>query len=125
MIYKFVENAKDISVIENSMAYKLYQRLEEVNGDLKALNDTEKGYLKTVFNELWHHDTYKTGKYKIMGYVIDFSKWLKTYWVSTKYSGIQEIKAFNKTMLRENATSKSHILKIVEIQEDSIWKRKL
>ena len=113
MIYKFVEKPADMEVIKGSRAYRMYQKLEEVG--YRNLTKSEKEELNSVFNELWHSETYKTGKYKIRGWIIDFTKWLKTYWVEDKYNGIREIKSFNKTFIRKNATTPSHILKVVEI----------
>jgi len=116
MIYKFSTNAKnDYSDIENSIAFKLYNRLTEVDGNIKKLSEQEKKELETIFNELWHHETYKNGIYKIMGYIIDFSEWLNTYWVNTKYYGIQQIKAFNKTCVRQFSCNPSYIIKIIEV----------
>lgn len=116
MIYKFSPNAKDdYSNIENSIAYRIHNRLVELNGDFTKLSIEEKKDMETIFNELWHSETYRTGKYKIMGYIIDFSEWLNTYWVDIKYFGIHQIKAFNKTCIRKFSTNPSYILKIVEL----------
>lgn len=114
MIYKFVSHETKIENIKNSIAYECYQKLKEV-GSYAKLSKEYKEKLNICFSELWHYETYKTGKYKIMGYIIDFSEWQKTFYVKTKYHGIREIKSFNKTFLINNATSKSGIIYIVEV----------
>lgn len=50
---------------------------------------------------------------KFMGWRFDLKPYLKKYWVKTKYYGILEYYAINKTAIRK--ALKSHCLKIVEI----------
>ena len=118
MIYPFVKEPASIEAIEGSVAVKLFRALERENGNVKRLTETEKEYIETVFGELWHPETYKQGIAKIAGYIVDFTPFLKSYWVKTKYYGIQEVKAFNKGYIRKLATSPSEIIKIIEIEEE-------
>lgn len=113
MIYPFVKEPCDLEGLKDSKAYILHKRLEEV--DFKGLNEEELANLNIIFNELWHPETYRHGIYKLMGWEFDFSKWLKTYWVKTKYSGIIEIRSFSKMFIRKNASTPSQILKIIEV----------
>lgn len=115
MIYPFVENPISREELENLKPYKAYKLLEE-KGGYKNLSKEEKEFIDTYFNELWHSETYRTGRYKIMGWILDFSDHLKTYLVKQRYDNKwSEIKAFNKTCIRKNATFPSRIIKIIEI----------
>lgn len=51
---------------------------------------------------------------KIGGWCFDLRPYLRRYWVKTKYYGIQEYYAANKTAVRSEL--KSQCLKIVEIE---------
>lgn len=113
MIYKFVPDA-DMSKIVNTELYALHQRMEAV-GDFKKLTSEEKERLSKFFTELWNPEAYNTGKVRLMGFVFDFTPWMKTYVVWTKYDGLKEIKSFNKTLIRANATYPSHIERIMEV----------
>ena len=115
MIYPFVESPASIESIEGSAAVRLLRALERENGNVKKLTEDEKELIETVFGELWHPDTYTQGIAKIGGYIVDFRPFLKSYWVKTRYYGIREIKAFNKTYIRKLSTTPSEIIKIVEI----------
>lgn len=115
MIYSFVESPASIDSIAGSSAFLLHQALERVEGNIKELADEEKQMIETVFSELWHPETYTSGKARIFGYLVDFTPFLKTYWISTKYYGIREVRAVNKEYVRKCATTPSHIFKIVEV----------
>lgn len=53
---------------------------------------------------------------RIGGWCFDLRPYLKKYWVKTKYYGILEYYAVNKTAIRKEL--KSYALKIVEIEGD-------
>lgn len=118
MIFAFIAKA-DISQIKNSIAYRLHQRLEET-GSFSALTKAEKEEFGTILNELWHFEAYKTGKYRLMGFVIDFTPWMKTFWVKYRYHGIHERFSFNKTTLRKWCNRPSEIVQIVEIKNNKV-----
>ena len=118
MIYPFVEKPASMEAIEGSAAVRLLRALERENGNVKKLTEDEKELIETVFGELGHPNTYTQGIAKILGYIVDFRPFLKSYWVKTKYYGIREIKAFNKTYIRKLATTPSEIIKIIEIEEE-------
>lgn len=113
-IYKFVNHAKDIENIKSSHAYRIYEQLQKV-GAYKKLDKEYKELCKSIFDELFHSETYKNGIYKIGGYIIDFTQYQKTYLVKFKYFGWLEIKAFNKSIIRDCSTNPSYIIKIVEL----------
>ena len=51
--------------------------------------------------------------YKIAGWAFDLRPYLRKFWVKTKYYGILEYYAVNKTAIRNEL--KSHCIKIIEI----------
>jgi hypothetical protein len=111
-VRKFVKHdIPDLAKLENTPAYKLLKHFNE-GGTIKS---ADKELIRLVFNELWHPDTYRHGIYKLQGYIFDFSDYLKTFLVKDKYYGWQEYKSFNKSWVRENSTSPSHIIQIVEL----------
>lgn len=111
--YPFVNEPINENELKETKPYNALKLLEDKGGYSK-LTKNEKEFVNTHFSELWNIDTYKTGRYKIMGWILDFSKYLKTYLVKTKYYGWNEIKAFNKTCIRKNAVVPSHVLEIIE-----------
>jgi len=117
VIYPFVSKPAPLESVQQSYAVRLYKALESTSGNVRKLDSEHKEYLKAIFNELHHPETYRQGLHKVSGYIIDFTPWLKTYWVKSKRGGISEIKSFNKTVIRENACFPSQIAKIVEISE--------
>lgn len=115
MIFPFVAKPAPRGDIEKAHAVKLYNALNAVSGIVSKLDADHKILIDSVFSELHQPEAYKSGRYKVGGYVVDFSPWLRTYWVETKYSGIVEVKAFNRTLIRRLASTPSQIIKIVEI----------
>lgn len=112
MYYKFNQNATTtLEEIQTAPFFKVYEKL---NAGVRwsQLTDNEKAF----FNELFHHETYKHGIYRIAGWAFNLSDVFKTYWVKDKYYGIREIKAPCKTFIREMSACPSHILKIIEVQ---------
>lgn len=86
--------------------------LEKVlNGEIpRALSEYDNGN-KKPFNNLMIATTdpvYKTG-----GWCFPLAGYLKKYWVKTKYYGILEYYAVNKTAIRKEL--KSSVIKIVEV----------
>ena len=69
------------------------------NGDKKAFND-----LKIATTDPY----FRRG-----GWCFPLEPYLKKYWVKTKYYGILEYYAVNKTAIREEL--KSNVIKIVEV----------
>jgi hypothetical protein len=103
MYYKFsgtaIENPEGLS------AYELYRRVEageELKGE------------QPLFNELWHYEAYRNGIIKQMGWLFDFKEFFNRYLVNIKYYGWTEIYAPNKTFIRVNSVTPSHILEIIK-----------
>jgi|LakWasM116_HOW13_FD_contig_41_233141_length_2962_multi_16_in_0_out_0_1 hypothetical protein len=111
-VRKFVDHdIPPLSDLENTAVYKLLKHFND-GGSVK---NADKKLIEVVFAELCHYDTYRSGIYKLQGYLFDFRKYLNTYLVKDRHYGWQEYKAFNKTWLRKNAGSPSDILRIVEL----------
>ena len=135
-VYPFVSNPQPLDNLVNAPIYKIMLKLNEGgklntgkdDGFDKFTHKDEKGSYCTrpnydrgendyvSFSQLEHQDAYQNGIYKLGGYVFDFRPHFKTYLVKWKYSGWQEHYAPNKTFIRDNATHKSEILKIVEMK---------
>jgi hypothetical protein len=115
MIYPFVSEPAEQSQVENSYVGRLLKALEREEGNVNKLSDEEKDLIESVFSELGHPDTYTKGFIKISGYIIDFNKFLKTYWIKDKYYGIREVRSFSKMYVRKCSCTPHNILKIVEV----------
>lgn len=76
----------------------------------RALLEYEKGNTQPLQD--WHIAT-QTPIYKCSGWAIPYSEYLKKFWIKTKYNGIIEMYALNKTDIRKEL--KSDIIKIVEV----------
>ncbi len=109
-VFKFVNH--EIPALEELKGAPAYKLLEKLNRGEKLSREEKSG---SIFQELWHAETYYTGRYKLMGYIFDFSPFMQTFLVKLKYHGWQEVKAFDKTSIRKNATFPSEILKIINI----------
>lgn len=97
--WKFVK--WDAIPIENALKHRTVKAMQEYdNGNTKPLYDLE---IATT-------DPY----IKIGGWCFSLVPYLKKYWVKTKYYGIQEYFAVNKTVIRKEL--KSGVIKIVEVQ---------
>jgi len=106
MYYKFSNTA--IENPEGLSAYELYKRVEageELKGE------------QPLFDELWHYEAYRNGVIKQMGWLFDFRPFFRLYLVKFKHYGWVEMYAPNKSFIRANASTPSHILKIVEMSE--------
>ncbi len=109
-VFKFVDH--EVPALEELKGAPAYKLLEKLNrGELLSREEKSGG----IFQELWHSETYRTGRYKLMGYIFDFSPFMQTFLVKLKYHGWQEVKAFDKTSIRKNATFPSEILRIINI----------
>ena len=106
MYYRFSSTA--IENPEGLSAYELYKRIE-AGEKLKGEHP--------LFNELWHPEAYRNGIIKQLGWVFDFRPFFKLYLVKFKHYGWMEVYAPNKGFIRANASTPSHILKIVEMTE--------
>ena len=53
--------------------------------------------------------------YKILGWAFPYTEYLRRYWVKTKYHGIIEMYALNKTDIRKEL--KSGVVRIVEVTQ--------
>lgn len=111
-VYKFVSwDIPDLKDLSSASAYKL---LEKLNRGEKLTRSEKSG---GIFYESWNWETYHTGRYKLKGYIFDFSPYMKTFLVKLKYYGWKEIKAFDRTSIRKNATFPSYILRIVDLPD--------
>lgn len=111
-IYKFVPwDVPDIETLKDSVAYQLLEKLD--SGENLTREEKSNG----IFGELWHSETYWTGRYRLRGYIFDFSSYMRNFLVKIKDYGWREIKAFDRTSIRKNAVSPSHILKIIDLPE--------
>lgn len=106
-VYAFNERGKPEAIIE----YDAYQLLLKVKNGTATQDDKDR-----IFNELQQSSIYGHGKrVALLGNFIDFSQWLKCFWVKYKYIGIVEVFAFSKMNIRRNDPMRSWIIKIVEI----------
>ena len=97
--YKFVK--WDAAPIENVLSGTIPRALQEYdNGNIKPFNDLEIATTEPY--------------YKIGGWCFPLAPYLRKFWVKTKYYGILEYYAVNKTAIRKEL--KTHVIKIVEIE---------
>jgi hypothetical protein len=97
--YKFVK--WDAAPIETVLMERTPKALAEYdNGNKKAFNDLQ---IATT-------DPY----YKCGGWCFPLAPYLRRYWVKTKYYGILEYFAVNKTAIRK--ALKSEVIEIVEVK---------
>lgn len=96
--YKFVN--WDVAPVETHFNNKTVNAMQEYdNGNEKPLKDLEIATTEPYI--------------KIGGWLFDLKPYLKKYWVKTKYYGILEYYAMNKTAIRKEL--KSYCIKIVEV----------
>ena len=85
---------------------------------LRKINNKEKidwMKYKTKFEELWHPDSYKSGIYKIGGWVFNFGRYWNTYFVKYKDESSLIIQsAPNKSFIRKMSTHPGRILRITK-----------
>lgn len=74
---------------------------------LKAADNGNREPLKNL------HIATETPILRLMGWAVPYSEYLRRYWVKTKYYGIREYYALNKTDIRKEL--KSGALEIVEV----------
>lgn len=98
--YKFV--SWDVPPVESVMNGKIPAALQAwENGDRKPLKEL--------------HIATESPVYKCMGWVFPFAEYMRRFWVKTKYYGIVEMYALNKTDIRKEL--KSDIIEIVEVTQ--------
>lgn len=99
--YKFVK--WEAAPIETVLTGKIPRALQEYdNGNKNPFND-----LQIATTNPYH---------KIGGWCFPLHHYLHKYWVKTKYYGILEYYAVNKTAIRKEL--KSNVIQIVEIKEN-------
>lgn len=108
MFYKFSKTA--IEKPDGLSGYTVYNHFAN-GGKYSQLSEKE----KRLFSELWHYDAYNHGIIKQMGWCFDFRSFFKKYLVKLKHYGWREQYAPNKTFIRQNAVTPSHVLRIIEI----------
>jgi len=96
--YKFVK--WDVPEAEKALQGKLPQAL-------RAWDNGDKEPLKSL------HIATQSPFYKSMGWCVPYAEYMRRFWVKTKYYGIIEMYALNKTDIRKEL--KSH--NIIEIKE--------
>ena len=110
-VYKFVGG--EIKPLEEYKNARPYILLEKLNNGEKLSREEKQD---SIFSELWHAETYQKGIYRLDGWAFDFCPYMKRFTIRDKYHGWREVRAFDKTAIRQNACTPSHILEIVEIK---------
>ena len=109
IIYKF--NPKSDYTEEQMKAsgpYALMLKLER--GEKPTIGEM------SMFGELFHSDSYRSGTVRLMGWFFDFRPYFRRFLVNEKYYEWREVYAYNRTMLRKLSSTPSHILEIVELK---------
>lgn len=114
-MYAFTENPVDIENIAKSNVYAVMKELNE-KGDYESLSINAKNSIELLFDELMYFETYVSSKYKILGWIFDFSPYTKRYLVNDIDYGWKEIRAFNKRLIYELALNPEDIIEVVEIK---------
>ena len=107
-VYKFVSH--EISPVEENSESFIYQAREKLNSGV----DLTKEEKRTIFNATYNQNGAKNVGLKLMGWMFLFPEIMKKYWVKTKYYGILEIFAPDKTAIRKEI---GQIIKIVEVEK--------
>ena len=116
MIYQYRDDYSEFETITDSKAYKLYKILEK-SGNYNKLSTDQKEIYNREFSEARNWESYFYGRIKINGWVIDFSTWMKDYWVkSSNYITVKKVKSFNKRMVRKNSIYPSQIEMVMEVR---------
>lgn len=96
--YKFV--SWDVPPVESVLSNK-------IPAALAAWDQGNKEPLKAL------HIATQDPVYKCSGWAFPYAEYMRRFWVKTKYYGIIELYALNKTDIRREL--KSNVLKIVEV----------
>lgn len=106
-MYKFTDTNEDIS---NSLAYKTLEVAE--NGDYKEFKRLYKELSKQSFGA----DCLQKGYYKLMGYELDFTPFLKKFLVMGKNDNCYRVVyALNKTNIFDNLyISRNYVIDVLE-----------
>lgn len=105
-VYAFNERGNP----ENIVGSPIYELLLKVKNNKATQEDKDR-----IFEDIRSSFLYGKKRVALAGCYIDFSKWLKCYWVQYNHGGIVEIYAFNKTNIRNNLFTKTGIVKIVKV----------
>lgn len=105
-VYAFNERG----IPENLVNSEPYQLLLKVKNGTATTEDKD-----NIFHQIYHSCYGSKKKIALAGCYIDFSKWLKRYWVQYNYGQIVEMYAFNKMNIRKNRYTNTGIVKIVEV----------
>lgn len=111
-VFKFANGEiRPLEEFKTSLAYIFLEKLN--NGEKLSRKEKQ----AVIFSELSHGETYTSGIYKLGGWAFDFRPYMKRFLIRYKYCGWREVRAFDKTAIRENAVTPSHIIEIVEIKK--------
>ena len=106
-ITELVKPFNDRGLIESIKYSKAYRILSDLCDGLKISQDD-----KDFIYEYIRSSSYFNDAVALLGVKIDFSPFLKRYWVKFDYGTIQEFYAFNKTSIRN---CENNIMKIKEV----------
>lgn len=80
--------------------------------------DTDMPELAMLFDELWHPDAYRFGKYRLAGVMYDFSPCLTRFVVKYDFNDHwTEVHSLSKTVIRKLSCYKHNIREIVRIEK--------
>jgi hypothetical protein len=104
--YKFTKwDINPLVSLKDSKVYQLKEKL--INGE--EMNREEKNWLFSAI----HSNSYSRSGIPLQGWLFDFSKWLKTYYVEFSYGDISKYNSPDKMAIRNELRG------IIRIQEVS------
>lgn len=106
-IYAFVDEPEDPKNIPHSKLFRIHQKAMKGN----KLTRSEKDFIFHRINE----STQSTTGIALMGYIYDFGSVLKRYIVKYDDGFVNELRAFDKTCIRNCSYTNSRISEIIEI----------
>lgn len=106
-LYKFNDTTYPEDYVKATETYIIAEKITRIG--FKSLSSVEMAKIQHQIKE-FH------GRSKYMGWIIDFTDTLKTFWVQHEPGDIEEVYNFNKTLLRSYDFCRSKIMKIVEIE---------
>ena len=81
---------------------------------MAAYDNGDKNAIKEYYSNFATLETLQTAIYKTGGWAFSFREYCKKYWVKTRYYGICEYYAPNKSAIY-SVLGRYHVLKIVEV----------
>lgn len=81
---------------------------------MAAYDNGDKNAIKEYYNRFATLETLQTATVKIGGWAFSFREYCRKYWVQTRYYGICEYYAPNKSAIY-SVLGRYHVLKIVEV----------